>query len=164
MRYTSVTFPSVLIIGLLGSMGSAYAQTTFNFLASPEFGRGLGAGFEFGKVDCLTLGAGAQTSVGYLSGHGFEASLQPGLAVGYRRYLGNWYVGPSLGISGRPLTTQDRDGHPSTSAVLDAGYRWQWTGRPEWNTRVGLGGGARWWPDHDPSPFLALTVSLGFGL
>ncbi|MBN1335332.1 MAG: hypothetical protein JXB39_05180 [Deltaproteobacteria bacterium] len=164
MQHAGEAFLSVLLLGLFGCAGPAHAETTLNFLASPEFGRGLGIGFEFGKVDCLTLGAGAAASVGYLSGQGFEAFLQPGIAVGYRRYLGNWYIGPSLGIGSRPLTTLDRRDHPSASAVLDAGYRWQWKRQPGWSTKVGLGGGVTWWPGHDFSPILPLTVSLGFGL
>lgn len=142
----------------------APADTTFNFLAAPEFGRGLGAGLEIGKEDRLVLGIGAGFGAGYSSIEGFVGYVEPGVAAGYRRYLGNWYLGPSLGVSYRSLSTRSRDERPSASALLDFGYRFGWENDPKWNTKLGLGGGAQWWPGHDPSPALGLTISIGFDL
>ena len=164
MQYAKASFLSFLFLGFFGNAGSAHAETTFNFLVSPEFGRGLGAGFEFGQENSLVLGLGAQGGIGYSSSEGIVGGVKPGIAAGYRRYLGNWYFGPSLGVNYLALSTGGHGDHPRASTLLDAGYRWKWKNRPTWNTKLGLGGGAQWWPGEDVSPEIGLTVSIGFGL
>ena len=146
--------------------GLAHADTTFNFLGASEFGRGLGAGFEIGGRDKFVSGIGSGFGAGYSKAAGFIGTLDPGVALGYRRYFGDWYEGPSLGFNVmRAVSTQEREHARETgSLLLDLGYRFQWTKHPKWQTRLGLSPGIAA-SAHEVVRFAgALTVSFGVGI
>jgi|WetSurMetagenome_2_1015567.scaffolds.fasta_scaffold535097_2 hypothetical protein len=165
MRHSKIGFLAATFLCAAATIGTARAETTFNFLVSPEFGRGFGAGIEIGGANKLTLGAGTGLGLGYSSLEGFVAAFEPGVTVGYKRYLGRWYLGPSLGVNRTyRLIPANIEGYSSVSALVDGGYRWQWKNKPSWNTRLGLGGGVQGWPGRELTPTVGLTASIGFGL
>jgi hypothetical protein len=159
-------FCGVLVCALAGGLGRvAHADTTLNVLAGTEFGRGLGAGLEFGGDHALVLGAGVAFRAGYSSISGYVGTVEPGIGIGYRRYFGPWFVGPSLGLnytavaSSGALVEEDTF---STSALLDIGHRWR---AGDHDLKLGFGFGVRSDPAGDAlEPSLGLTLSIGFRL
>jgi hypothetical protein len=145
---------------------SAHADTRFNFLAASEFGRGLGAGFEIGGRDKFVSGIGSTFGVGYSKAAGFIGDLSPGVAIGYRRYLGDWFLGPSLAFNiTRAVSTREHDhADEEGSLLLDLGYRWRWQTHGKWQTRLGLSPGIAA-SMQGPVRFAgALTISFGVGI
>jgi len=144
----------------------SHADTTFNFLAASEFGRGLGAGFEVGSRDVFVAGVGSGFGIGYSSVQGVVGQLDPGVALGYRRYLGDWFVGPSVGFNVmHAVSTEERDRASELgSLLLDLGYRWRWSAPSKWQTRLGLSPGVAMAPDGAAHFSAALTLSFGVRL
>jgi len=154
-----------LTLALALVAGSARAQTTVNLHAANEFG-GLGAGLEMGDRNALVMGAGVGVMIGYSSTVGWISSTAPGAGVGYRRYLGNWFLGPTIGggyhIQGNP-NVRPGDGWRGWG-VLGLGYRWRWD-RSNWNTMLGGVAGVDWAETQDgPGLALGLSFSIGFAL
>jgi hypothetical protein len=144
----------------------AQADTTFNFLGASEFGRGLGAGFEIGGRDKFVSGVGAGFGAGYSKAEGFVGYLDPGVALGYRRCFGDWYVGPSLGFNVTRAVSTERHSHAreSGSLLLDVGYRVRWKKHPKWQTRLGLSPGIAASTQGAVRFAGALTISFGVRL
>ena len=142
----------------------ARADSAFNFLAGSEFGRGVGAGFEFGQTNTLVVGAGTRFGLGHSSATGWLGQVDPGAAIGFRRYFSRWFIGPSVGVNYLAYTTNRTvSSRVSTTALVDFGYRWPWTSHPGWNTRLGISGGAEFKSNGDVDPAVALTFGVGFG-
>ena len=142
----------------------ALADASINTLSGSEFGRGIGVGVEAGGADVLVFGVGVAFNPGWSSIDGLEGSVSPGVAAGYRRYFGGWFVGPSVGINYNLLATTAavvQEGTFTASALLDGGRRWTVGAGDRWNARLGLGIGVSGWSAEDLGPMVALT--LGFG-
>jgi hypothetical protein len=156
-----------LTLALLLCAVPTRADTTVNFLAASEFA-GVGAGLEVGGERTLVMGAGTGFAIGETHQGGFW-SLRPGAGLGFRQYIRNWYLGPTVGTG--YLVNSD-DGfivHPAQGwqawALVDLGYRWRWDNAPNWNTKLGIAPGVNWRQPEDTVGFaLAFTLSMGFNL
>jgi hypothetical protein len=144
----------------------AHADTTFNFLAASEFGRGLGAGVEIGGRNTFVSGVGSGFGAGYSKPEGFIGELDPGVAFGYRRYFGDWFLGPSVGFNVvRIVHTSNLEPTATLgSLLLDLGYRFRWRKPSRWQTRLGLSPGISAAPQGRLSFAGALTISVGVGI
>jgi hypothetical protein len=165
MRSTAILFG----IAVLAETGVAYGETktSLNLLLATEFGRGIGAGVEVGERNALVLGIGTGFGIGHSTATGWFGKVDPGVGLGYRRYLGNWFLGPTGIINYRFLAgtpaIDEREGW-GIAGLLDFGHRWIWKSDPNWNTKLGIGGGIDWRAaDGSANPTFGLTVSIGFG-
>lgn len=161
------TIAASLLFLLLGSNALAQTKPTLNLLAATEFGGGLGAGLEMGGRNTLVLGLGTGFGVGHSSVTGWFGEMRPGLGVGYRRYLGDWFLGPTGTASYRLIAGTPAIGEKeglAISGLLDFGHRWIWKDDPNRNTKLGFGGGIAWQIDGGISPVFSVTLSIGFGL
>jgi len=159
------TIAASLIFLLLGSNAFAQTKPTLNLLAATEFGGGLGAGVELGGRHTVVLGLGTGFGVGHSSATGWFGDVRPGLGVGYRRYLGDWFLGPTVTANYRFIASAPAVGEGLVvSGLLDFGHRWMWKDNPNRNTKFGFGGGIARQIDGGISPVFAVTLSIGFGL
>lgn len=163
MRYCALAL--LLAAGLAKAEEPADAETTINFLAASEFA-GLGAGVEVGGKWRLVAGVGTGLAVNF---DGEHWSVQPGAGLGFRRYIRNWYLGPTLGAGYRINSDSEFIHHGEdgwrTWALLDLGYRWRWDDNPDWSTKLGIAPGVGWdLSEETIQPALGFTLSVGFNL
>jgi hypothetical protein len=90
------------------------------------------------------VGAGLKTAVGYSSVEGWIGAIVPGLGLGVRQYLGNFYIGPTVGAGSTLWSTRDdrfEEEDWALRAIGDIGYRWggQDPGESTFKLRLGLG-------------------------
>jgi len=142
---------------------------TINFLSASEFGGGIGAGIEIGDRNTFVAGIGTGWGIGHATWSGWVLYLAPGAAIGFRHYLGNWYLGPTASVNESYFTIgRDPFGESTPQLALggliDGGYRWLWSGGSRWNTKLGLAGGVGWLAEGLFVPGVVLHVSVGFSL
>ena len=158
---------SALIISSTALMSAARAEPAARIQAglASEHGAGLGAGVELGDGPrTLVLGAGLKTAVGYSSVEGFVGAVVPGLGLGARQYVGNFYIGPTVGAGYTLWSTREAPfDHEDWAlrATGDIGYRWGGSHRGDSTFKLGLGLGAKWDGD-EWGPEASLTLALGF--
>jgi hypothetical protein len=159
-----------------GSAGAEPVEadaTDINWGIASEFGRGLGLGIERRLTlngDSLVAGVGAVGTIGQSSVEGTIYNVAPGVAVGYRKYLGGFYLGPSVGFNvtaaakTSALSGERDPGDLHLSAMLDVGYRWRLGASEAWNLRLGLSGGyGTTWAEtrRSTDEVFAITSSVG---
>jgi len=143
------------------------STVTVNFLSASEFGGGIGAGIEIGDRNTFVAGIGTGWAFGHTDGIGWHGLLAPGAAIGFRHYLGNWYLGPTASVNQSfPLGQDLTKSTPQLGLIglMDVGYRWLWSGGSRWNTKLGLAGGVGWQTEDGFAPAVVLHVSVGFSL
>jgi hypothetical protein len=158
-------FPGTALAACLVCGPVSAEPPTLNMIAASEFGNGLGAGLEFGETNALVLGLGSgHFGVGATGSGSLFGQFSPGVAIGFRRYLGSWFVGPTA-VANYNLTSTGLGQGLRLSSLLDVGYRWTWKSNPDWNTKLGLGAGVELNPrDGSAGLAAALTISVGFRL
>lgn len=133
---------------------------------------GLGVGVELGDgPTTLVAGLGATIGFGYSSVEGWVGAVAPGLGLGLRRYLGGWYLGPTVGANYTVWSTRDepgklaRDAAPDDWTVwgaVDVGHRWLLGADRDWSMKVGLSGGVAHKQDESGvAPLVGLTFTVG---
>lgn len=149
---------------LLTSTARAEPDARIQLGLASEHGAGLGAGLELGDgPTTLVVGLGVASALGYSSVDGWQGSLTPGVGLGLRRYVGGFYVGPTIGAGYTVWATTpavNREGTWSAWAAADVGYRWR-LGADDRPLKLGLAVGAER-NDGEDGLFLALALSLGF--
>ena len=132
---------------------------------------GLGLGVELGDGPyTIVAGVGADVGFGYSSVEGWIGAVAPGLGVGLRRYLGGWYLGPTVGANYHLWSTRDQPGTFARRAAtddwtlwgaVDAGYRWRLGAGRDWAMKLGLSGGVARREDEGVMPVIGLTFTVG---
>ena len=132
---------------------------------------GLGLGVELGDGPyTIVAGVGAEVGFGYSSVEGWVGSVAPGLGVGLRRYLGGWYLGPTVGANYTVWLTRDQPGKLARAAAtddwtlwgaVDAGHRWRLGADRDWSMKLGLSGGVARREDEGATPMVGLTFTVG---
>jgi hypothetical protein len=156
-----------LVISFFALMSTARAEPAARIQAglASEHGAGLGMGLELGDGPrTLVVGAGLKTAVGYSSVEGWIGAIVPGLGLGVRQYLGNFYIGPTAGVGYTVWSTRDdrfEDEDWALSAMGDVGYRWGGKDPADSTFKLGLGLGANWDGD-EWEPDGSLTLAIGF--
>jgi hypothetical protein len=135
-----------------------------------EHGGGLGVGVELGDgPTTFVAGVGAALGFGYSSVEGWIGAVAPGLGLGVRRYLGGWYLGPTVGANLPAWSTRDRAGKAGTGddgwtawGAIDVGHRWTVGTQRDWTIKLGLSGGvAREEDESEVTPLVGLTLTVG---
>ena len=158
---------AALLLSFLALAPAAQAEPAARIQAgvASEHGAGLGLGLELGDgPNTLVVGAGLKTALGYSSVEGWIGAIVPGLGVGVRRYLGNFYVGPTVGAGYTLWSTRDErfeDEEWALRALGDIGYRWGGKRAGDSTFKLGLGLGVGWDGD-DWEPDASLTLAFGF--
>ncbi len=136
---------------------------------------GLGVGVELGDgPTTLVAGMGATVGFGYSSVEGWIGAVAPGLGLGLRRYLGSWYLGPTVGANYTVWSTRDEPATFGRSAAsddwtvwgaVDVGHRWRLGADRDWTMKLGLSGGVarRQNEREEPEavPLIGLTFTVG---
>ena len=140
-------------------------DTDINWGIASEFGRGIGLGVEreltlLGGGESVVAGLGFTGGFGNSSVTGATYTFMPGAAVGYRKYLAGFFLGPSIGANVTAASSSGARGELSLSALFDLGYRFKLGRADRWNLRVGLGGGYERTAGRTLQAF-ALTLSIG---
>jgi hypothetical protein len=156
-----------LLLSCAGFVSVAHAEPAARIQAglASEHGAGLGFGLELGSgASTLVVGTGLKTAIGYSSVEGLVGAIEPGVGLGVRRYLGNFYLGPTVGAAYTLWSTRD-DQFENDGWVLramgDIGYRWGGRDPGDTTFKLGLGIGAQleeegWEPD------ASLVLAFGF--
>lgn len=156
-----------ILLSFLALTPAARAEPAARIQAgvASEHGAGLGVGLELGDgPNTLVVGTGLKTALGYSSVEGWIGAIVPGLGVGVRRYLGNFYLGPTVGAGYTLWSTRDdrfEDEDWAVRAIGDIGYRWGGKRPGDSTFKLGLGLGARW-DGEEWEPDGSLTIAFGF--
>lgn len=163
IKYTA---PAVISFLVLAPAARAEPAARIQAGIASEHGAGLGMGLELGDgATTLVVGAGLKSAIGYSSVEGWIGEIVPGLGLGVRQYLGNFYVGPTVGAGYKLWSTRDgrfeEEQEWTLRAIGDIGYRWGGRDPGDSAFKLGVGLGARWNGEEWGSDG-SLTLAIGF--